>query len=93
MVVAHLEQFGVESILRTIGVSASTFYGWLAQDREPSTRRRHDAGLLAEIREVHERSGQTYGAPRVHAARGVRGARPACVARSRILPALAPVRR
>lgn len=70
---ARREDFGVDPILRHLEVATSTFYGWLAQDRDPSTRRRGDIELLAEIREVHDRSGQTYGAPRVHATLRRRG--------------------
>jgi putative transposase len=62
-------------------VAPSTFYGWLEQDRDPSPRRRDDAEVLAEIREVHNRSGRTYGAPRVHATLRRRGRR---VSRKRV---------
>lgn len=54
-------------------MAPSTFYGWLARDRDPSPRRREDVEVLAEIRGVHDRSGQTYGAPRVHATLRRRG--------------------
>jgi putative transposase len=63
----HRDRFGVEPILRVLDVPVSTFYGWLAQQRDPSKRRRQDAWLLHKIRAVHTRSGGTYGAPRVHA--------------------------
>ena len=61
------DQFGIASILRVLDVAESTYYGWLAQERDPSARRRADAELLDEIRRIHDRSGATYGAPRVHA--------------------------
>lgn len=61
------DRFGISPILRVLGVAASTYYGWLAQCRDPSPWRRADAELLVEIRRIHERSGATYGAPRVHA--------------------------
>src|SRR5919197_2620613 len=48
-------------------IPTSTFYGWLAQQRRPCRRRRQDELLLGKIRAVHQRSGGTYGAPRVHA--------------------------
>jgi putative transposase len=63
----HRDRFGVEPILRVLEVPVSTFYGWEAQQRDPSKRRRQDAWLLHKIRAVHGRSGGTYGAPRVHA--------------------------
>jgi putative transposase len=64
---AHRDRFGVEPILRVLEIPVSTFYGWLAQQRDPCQRRRQDAWLLHKIRAVHQRSGGTYGAPRVHA--------------------------
>jgi putative transposase len=66
-VTEHRDRFGVEPILRVLEIPVSTFYGWLAQHRCPSKRRRQDAWLLGKIRAVHTRSGGTYGAPRVHA--------------------------
>ena len=66
-VTTHRDLFGVEPILRVLKVPTSTFYDWVAQQRDPSRRRRQDAWLLAKIRAVHRRSGGTYGAPRVHA--------------------------
>jgi putative transposase len=61
------DRFGVEPILRVLHVPSSTYYGWVAQDGKPCRRRRDDEQLLVEIRAIHERSGGTYGAPRVHA--------------------------
>jgi putative transposase len=63
----HRDRFGVEPILRVLEIAVSTFYGWAAQQRAPSQRRRRDAWLVGKIRAVHRRSGGTYGAPRVHA--------------------------
>jgi len=66
-VVAHRDRFGVEPILRVLEVPTSTFYGWLAQQRDPCQHRRQDAWLAGKIRAVHKGSDGTYGAPRVHA--------------------------
>jgi len=63
----HRDRFGVEPILRVLEIPTSTFYGWLAQQRDPCQRRRDDQALTERIRAVHRRSGGTYGAPRVHA--------------------------
>jgi putative transposase len=63
----HRDLFGVEPILRVLDIPVSTFYGWVAQQRDPSKRRRDDQALTNRIRRIHHRSGQTYGAPRVHA--------------------------
>jgi putative transposase len=64
---SHRGLFGVEPILRVLGIPTSTFYNWLARQRDPCQHRRQDAWLLGRIRAVHDRSGRTYGAPRVHA--------------------------
>jgi putative transposase len=61
------DRFGVEPVLRVVGVATSTYYGWLAQAARPAARHRTDAELLVEIRQIHQCSGGTYGAPRVHA--------------------------
>jgi transposase InsO family protein len=66
-VAEHRDRLGVERILRVLEIPVSTFYGWRAQQRDPSRHRRQDAWLLGKIRAVHTRSGGTYGAPRVHA--------------------------
>ena len=50
---------------RLLEVSASGFYAWA--DRAMSVRARRDVELTALIQAIHERSHQTYGAPRVHA--------------------------
>lgn len=60
-------RFGIAPVLHVLGIAASTYYGWLAQDRAPSARRRGDGELLAEIIDIHDRSAGTYGSPRVHA--------------------------
>lgn len=73
--------FGVEPILRVLKIAASTYYGWLARDAAPGPREIEDRGLLSEIVDIHDRSGQTYGSPRVHAALARRGIR---VGRKRI---------
>ena len=50
---------------RVLEVSRSGYYAWLK--REPSARAKANAELLETIREIHDESDGTYGAPRVHA--------------------------
>ena len=56
-----------------LGVSRSGFYEW--GTREPSRRATCDAGLTMLIKDIHESSRATYGAPRVHAALATKGVR------------------
>ena len=52
-------------LCRMLGVSKSGYYAW--RSRPPSKRSREDYALTEKIREVHHRSRETYGSPRVHA--------------------------
>jgi putative transposase len=67
---AHLP---VALLCRMLGVSRSGYYDW--KGRSPSMRSRQDAALTAKIREIHRRSRETYGSPRVHAELRALGAR------------------
>jgi putative transposase len=72
--VAHLrDRFGVDPVLRVLNVAPSSFYGWLQRRGNPSPRQRADAEMLTQIAAIHERSGGTYGSPRVHATLQRRG--------------------
>ena len=51
---------------RVLDISTSGYYAW--RNRKPSKRAREDAMLTEKIREIHDWSRGTYGAPRVHAA-------------------------
>ncbi len=55
----------VALLCRMLGVSRSGYYDW--KGRPPSKRNRENDALTGTIREIHERSRQTYGSPRVHA--------------------------
>ena len=73
---ANQATYPVETLARTMGVSRSGFYAWVA--REPSTQDIADQELSGLIRQIHDASHQTYGAPRIRAelaARGVRSRR------------------
>jgi transposase-like protein len=61
------DRFGVEPILPVLGVSVSTFYGWVARRRRPSPRDIEQVWLTEQIERIHKESGETYGSPKVHA--------------------------
>jgi putative transposase len=63
----------VALLCRMLGASRSGYYAW--KNRPPSRRSREDAALTAKIHEIHRRSRQTYGSPRVHAELRALGAR------------------
>ena len=72
-IAAERATFPVRRLCRLIGVAASAFYAWLR--RGPSKRLQDEAALVAEIREIYEQSGKTYGSPRIHAELHARGRR------------------
>lgn len=55
----------VALLCRMLGVSRSGYYAW--RSRPPSKRSCQDATLTTKIYEIHSRSRETYGSPRVHA--------------------------
>ncbi len=55
----------VATMCRVLGVSPSGYYAWRGRGRSPRAKR--DEVLGGTIRAIHEASGGTYGAPRVHA--------------------------
>jgi len=57
--------FSIRAMCRVLEVSASGYYAW--RRRMMSARKREDQRLQQRIRTIHERSRQTYGAPRIHA--------------------------
>ena len=60
-------------LCRVFSVTRAGFYAW--RERPASARARQDRVLLEEIRVIVERSGGTYGSPRVHRALIARGLR------------------
>lgn len=60
----HTDEFAVRLMCRVLAVTPSGFYAW--RKRPPSVRAIADERLMLNVRISHNRSGQTYGAPRVH---------------------------
>lgn len=56
--------FPLSTMCRVLGVCPSGYYAW--RDRKPSRRSQSYEVLTDQIRHIHEGSGGTYGAPRVH---------------------------
>jgi putative transposase len=62
---AEKANFPIRLLCKVLGVSRSGYYDW--KGRPPSKRERENDALSKTIREIHRRSRQTYGSPRVHA--------------------------
>jgi transposase InsO family protein len=62
---AERASYPVTMLCRMLGVSKSGYYAW--RGRPPSRRTQQDAFLTQKIRQIHSRSHETYGYPRVHA--------------------------
>jgi putative transposase len=65
LIEAERANYPVAVLCRMLEVSKSGYYAW--RSRPPSKRSREDYALTQKIREVHRRSRETYGSPRVHA--------------------------
>ena len=63
--------YPIATMCRLLGVSPSGYYAWTK--RTPSPRAQADAALLATIRDIHQSSHGTYGAPRIHAELAAKG--------------------
>jgi len=68
---ANRAVYRVATMCRVLEVSRSGYYAWLK--REPSARDKANAALLKVIKDIHEESDKTYGAPRIHAELDERG--------------------
>jgi putative transposase len=65
LIEAEKTSFSIPLMCRMLGVSRSGYYDW--RGRPPSNRSRENAALGVKIQEIHLRSRETYGSPRVHA--------------------------
>jgi putative transposase len=61
----HRETFRIRKMCEVLEVSRSGFYAWL--HRQPSGRAREDDVIAVHVREVHRRSHEIYGSPRIYA--------------------------
>jgi transposase InsO family protein len=65
-IAAHEGEYGVKRMCQALGVRRSGYYIW--RDRPTGLRDQANQELLAQIKQEHENSRQTYGSPRIHAA-------------------------
>lgn len=70
---AQTGRVSVRLMCRTLKVSPSGYYAWVA--RPESRRTAENRRLVAEIRVIHAESRRTYGSPRVHATLRAQGQR------------------
>jgi len=61
----HRDEFEITVMCRVLGVSRSGYYAW--RKRPVSPRKMANDKLLGQIKEVYQKSRQTYGSPRIHA--------------------------
>jgi putative transposase len=62
---ANQAEHKVRTMCRVLHVSPSGFYAWCR--RPASKRAQEDTKLTERIQQIHDRSRQTYGVPRIHA--------------------------
>jgi len=55
----------IRTLCLYLKASPSGFYDWERRQAQPSARARENQSLAQEIGQIHARSRQTYGAPRV----------------------------
>ena len=64
-IAAKKTEHSIQIMCRVLEVSRSGYHAWAVRD--PSARAVADAALSGRIAQIHKRSGETYGSPRVHA--------------------------
>lgn len=80
---AEKANFPIRPLCKVLGVSRSGYYDW--KRRPPLVRSRQDAALVGKISQIHRRSRQTYGSPRVHAELRATGTRCSCKRAERLM--------
>jgi putative transposase len=60
----HKAQFSIQAMCRVLEVSPSGYYRWCSQPK--SKRAKENEELLGKIREIHTRSRQNYGSPKIY---------------------------
>ena len=60
----HRDEFPVRLMCKVLKVSTSGYYAW--RGRPPSKREMANRALTAKIKEEFEKSGETYGSPRIY---------------------------
>ena len=61
---SHRDEFPVTLLCEVLDVSTSGYYDW--RKRPPSKRQQEDEALLDKIEDIHVKSRETYGSPRIH---------------------------
>jgi len=59
------DSYSILSLCENLQVSPSGFYDWQKRQNSPGPRAREDETLTQEIEQIHQRSRQTYGSPRI----------------------------
>ena len=59
------EDYSILALCENLDVSPSGYYGWQKRRTAPGPRARENETLTRQIQEIHQRSRQTYGSPRI----------------------------
>ena len=59
------DSYSILALCANLRVSPSGFYDWQKRQNSPGPRAREDETLAQEIQQIHQRSRQTYGSPRI----------------------------
>jgi transposase InsO family protein len=59
------EEHSISLLCLVLDVSRSGYFGWFKRQSNPASRQQENQALRARIKDIHRRSRQTYGSPRV----------------------------